>query len=117
MVNYENSFFISKLWTTIGETDKTKMLFMFYSGLSFKGQYDLFNFLGDSLNEDIYKLSTENNKYAKDLSIDDLKNSSKSELYNNCDGRLKYFIDALSKRKKSKFNQSTNDNLNFKSNA
>ena len=30
MVNYENSFFISKLWTTIGETDKTKMLFMFY---------------------------------------------------------------------------------------
>ena len=30
MVNYENSFFLSKLWTTIGETDKTKMLFMFY---------------------------------------------------------------------------------------
>ena len=80
MVNYENSFFISKLWTTIGETDKTKMLFMFYSGLSFKGQYDLFNFLGDSLNEDIYKLSTENNKYATDLSIGDLQNSSKSEL-------------------------------------
>ena len=100
MVNYENSFFLSKLWTTIGETDKTKMLFMFYSGLSFKGQCDLFNFLGDSLNEDIYKLSTENNKYAKDLSIDDLKNSSKSELYNNCDGRVKYFIDALTERKK-----------------
>ena len=100
MVNYENSFFISKLWTTIGETDKTKMLFMFYSGLSFKGQYDLFNFLGDSLNEDIYKLSTENNKYATDLSIGDLQNSSKSELYNNCDGRVKYFIDALTERKK-----------------
>ena len=117
MVNYEKSFFISKLWTTIGETDKTKMLFMFYGGLSFKGQCDLFNFLGYSLNEDIYKLSTENNKYAKYLSIDDLKNSSKSELYNNCDGRLKFFIDALTERKKSKLNQSTNDNLNFKSNA
>ena len=25
MVNYEKSFFISKLWTTIGETEKTKM--------------------------------------------------------------------------------------------
>ena len=61
MVNYEKSFFISKLWTTIGETDKTKMLFMFYSGLSVKGQCDLFNFLGDSLNEESSKLSTENN--------------------------------------------------------
>ena len=42
------------------------------------------------------------NKYAKDLRIDDLKNSSKSEMYNNCDGRLKFFIDALTERKKSK---------------
>ena len=68
------------------------MIFMFYSGLSYKGQCGLFSFLGDSLNENIFKLSTENVKYAKDLSIEDLKNSSKSELYNNCDVRLKYFM-------------------------
>ena len=117
MVNYEKSFFISKLWTTISDIDRTKMLFVFYSGLSLEGQCNFFAFLGDSLNDEIYKLSTKNNKHAKDLSIEDLKNSSKSELYNNCDERLRCFIDSLTVKKFSKFNQSTNDNLNFKSNA
>ena len=46
-----------------------------------------------------------------------MQNLSKSELYNNCNERLRCFIDSLTVKKFSKFNQSTNDNLNFKSNA
>ena len=49
------------------------MLFLFYNDLDLNQQSDLFSFLGDSLNENNFKVTTDNFKNAKDLDIEELK--------------------------------------------
>ena len=64
---------ISNIWTRINLEDQVKMLFLFYNDLDLNQQSDLFSFLGDSLNENIFKVTTDNFKNAKDLDIEELK--------------------------------------------
>ena len=78
---------------------------------NYEGECDLFSFLGSSLNENIYKRTTNNKKHSKDLSIKDLKTATKDKLYGECDERLKNFIDCLTELKIT-----ANDNIAFKSN-
>ena len=75
-------------------------------------QSDLFSFLGDSLNENIFKVTTDNFKNAKDLYIEELKLANKKEFYSKCDNRLKSFIEWLTARKVY-----SNECINFKYNA
>ena len=49
------------------------MVLIFYNDLDLNQQSDLFSFLGDSLNENIFKVTTDNFKNAKDLDIEELK--------------------------------------------
>ena len=56
------------------ERDQVKHMLMFYYDLSFEGQSDLFSFLGNSLNEDLYKSSKQSGIIGKDLNLEGLKN-------------------------------------------
>ena len=77
MVNFENSYLTSLLWKQMEEKDKVKLMLMFYCDLSIEGQSDLFSFLGNALNDDLYKESTKSDISAQDLNLEDLKKSSK----------------------------------------
>ena len=105
------AYLISSMWIHIYMVDKVKLMMMFFNELSFDRQVDFFAFLGHCLNEDMYKASIQNDKTSSDLNLDDLKASNKSDFYQRCDKRLKYFIDNLTERAVYK-----NENLNFKSN-
>ena len=99
MVNNEKSLLISNLWAHFEETDECKLLYLMYNDTNYEEQCDLFSFLGSSLNENIYKRTTNNEKHSKDLSLEDLKTATKEKLYDECEGRLKNFIDCLTERK------------------
>ena len=75
-------------------------------------QSDLFSFLGCSLNDIMYRASTDKSIKARDLTLEDLKTANKVEFYNACDIRLKAFIDSLTA--KTVYN---NEDTNFKSNV
>ena len=107
----DHSYFISSVWMKMEDSDKVKLLMLLYDELGFNEQCDLLAFQGYSLNKEIYEASKQNDKAAYNLNLNDLKTSKKSEFYENCDGRLKSFIDNLTNKE-----QYENDNLNFKSN-
>ena len=73
---------------------------------------DLFSFLGNALNDDLYKESTKSDISAQDLNLEDLKKSSKIDFYKSSDIRLQSFINSLTERKRSAC-----DNSNFKYNV
>ena len=111
--SYEKSHLVSDIFTKVKREDQVKILFMFYSDLDIDQQSDVFSFLGYSLNDDVYEASNKCEKLAKDLNILDLNNSTKKAFYENCDIRLKSFIDTLTKRKKA---SNEIDITNYKSN-
>ena len=53
--SYEKSFLLSIIWSKIHKDDQIKMLFLHYSELEFEQQVNLFAFLGNSLNQTVYK--------------------------------------------------------------
>ena len=112
MVNFEKSFLISLLWKQVEERDQVKLMLKFYNDLSLEGQSDLFSFLGNALNEDLYKSSKQGGIIGKDLNLEDLKNSCKFDFYKSNDIRLKSFINYITECKTSSC-----DNDNFKSNV
>ena len=108
----EQSYYLSSFLVSLDDTEKLKILMMFYEELEFNDQCSLLAFIGDSLNQSIYEASSKNIKPASTLNLDDLKNAKKSDLYDSCDQRVKYFIDNLTKKSKRNSKSSTN----FKSN-
>ena len=111
MASYEKSFLLSIIWKQIHEIDQVKLSLMFYNELSFEGQCDLFTLLGKELNEVLYNASKQSQISSTELNLENLKKSSKSDFYNSCDDRLKSFIDSITDRPHSSF-----DNINWKSN-
>ena len=97
----EQSYYLSSFLMILDETEKLKILMMFYEELAFNDQCALLAFIGDSLNQNIYEASTKNIKNASTLNLDDLKVASKSDFYDTCDQRVKYFIDNLTKKSKN----------------
>ena len=98
MAIYEKSHLISNLCLNIPEVDRCKLLYFMYCNMSYEGQCDLFSFLGSSLNDDLKTKSVESTKKCSDLSIEDLKKATKDKLYEECDSRLKNFIDSLTQK-------------------
>ena len=111
MASYEKSFLVSIIWKQIHEIDQVKLSLMFYNELSFEGQCDLFTLLGKELNGVLYNASKQSQISSTELNLESLKNSNKSDFYNSCDDRLKSFIDSITDRPQSLF-----DNINWKSN-
>ena len=99
MAIYEKSHLITNLFFKIPEMDRCKLLYFMYCNMSFEGQCDMFSFLGSSLNDDLKTKSVESAKKCSDLNIEDLKKATKEKLYDECDGRLKNFIDSLTQKK------------------
>ena len=112
MSSQDKSFFILKMWSEFDKQDQVKTLYMLYSYLDTEQQSDLFSFLGSSLNDIMYRASTDKKIKARDLTLEDLKTANKEEFYNSCDMRLKAFIDSLTT--KTVYN---NEDINFKSNV
>ena len=103
MASYEKSFLVSIIWKQIHEIDQVKLSLMFYNELSFEGQCDLFTLLGKELNEVLYNASKQSQISSTELNLENLKKSSKSDFYNSCDDRLKSFIDSITDRPQSLF--------------
>lgn len=106
------SYIICNLWSQIDGDDQVRIIFMFYNHLQYEEQCDVFSFLGDALNQEIYEESLKSERRTEDITLFDLKAASKEEFYEKCEKRLKCFLDALTAKKKSE-----NDNINFKSNV
>ena len=115
MAIYEKSHLISNLFFNFPEVDKCKLLYFMYCNMSFEGQCDIFSFLGSSLNDDLKVKSVESIKKCSDLSINNLKKATKEKLYDECDGRLKNFIDSLTQKKW--INSEVENNTHNKANA
>ena len=49
------AYLISSMWKHIYMVDKMKLMMMFFNELSFDGQVNIFAFLGNCLNEDMFK--------------------------------------------------------------
>ena len=107
----EISYLISTLWTETEISDKVKLMMIFYDQLSLDGQEDFFAYLGNCLNDDMYKASTTTGRNLSDMNLEDLKEAKKCEFYHKCDKRLKSFLDHLTKK------QYHDENVNFKSNV
>ena len=81
MAIYEKSSLISNLFFKFPEVDRCKLLYFMYCNMSFKGQCDMFSFLGSSLNDDLKAKSIESTKKCSDLNIEDLKKATKEKWY------------------------------------
>ena len=110
--SFDKCFLMSSLWSEIKSEDQVKTLFLLYNDLSFHQQCDIFSFLGNSLNEAVYKNSLKKSKSGLDINIEDLKIAGKMEFYDECDVRIKNFIDNLTSKKRS-----NNENMNYKANV
>ena len=110
--SFDKCFLMSSLWSEIKSEDQVKTLFLLYNDLSFHQQCDMFSFLGNSLNEAVYKNSLKKSKSGLDINIEDLKIAGKMEFYDECDVRIKNFIDNLTSKKRS-----NNENMNYKANV
>ena len=108
---YEKCYLMDIINSQMENEDKVKNTFMLYSDLPYEQKCEMFALLGNSLNDVIYEKSNVKSKNGGDLTIEDLKNVNKRMYYEECEGRLKHFIDHLTHRKRS-----DKDNTNFKSN-
>ena len=107
---FEKCFLMANIMSQLSNEEKVNSIFLLYNDLEYEQQCDMFALLGNSLNQEIYETSTMKSS-GQDLTIEDLKDVSKLGFYQECEGRLKNFIDHLTARKKS-----TNENTNYKAN-
>ena len=114
MAIYEKSHLIANLFLKIPQVEGCKLLYLMYSNMGYEGQCDVFSFLDSSLNENLKTESVEKVRNASKLSIKDLKKATKDQLYDECDGRLKNFIDAITHKQ---WNSPKDDNNTYKANV
>ena len=88
------------------------MLYMLYCDMGVEEQSKVFALLGQSLNHSILEASKDGYKFAKDIDLENLKEGSKVEMYENCEPRLKSFIDSVTDNIKYE-----NSNINYQSNV
>ena len=112
MCSYERSFLVSNIWTQIDTEDQVKMLYMLYCDMGVEEQSKVFALLGQSLNHSILEASKDGYKFAKDIDLENPKEASKVEMCENCEPRLKSFIDSVTENIKYE-----NANINYKSNV
>ena len=77
----EQSYYLSSFLINLDDSEKLKILMMFYEQLEFDDQCLLLAFIGDSLNQSIYEASSKNIKHASTLKLDDLKIAKKSDFH------------------------------------
>ena len=76
MSSQDKSFLMLKIWTHLERQNQIKTLYMLYSYLDTEQQSDLFSFLESSLNDKMYRASTDKNIKARDLTLEDLKTAN-----------------------------------------
>ena len=79
------SYIICNLWSQIDGDDQVRIIFMFYNHLQYEEQCDVFSFLGDALNQEIYEESVKSERRTEDITLFDLKAASKEEFYQKCE--------------------------------
>ena len=77
----EQSYYLSSFLISMDDSEKLKILMMFYEELELYDQCLLLAFIGDSLNQSIYEASSKNIKHASTLKLDDLKIAKKSDFH------------------------------------
>ena len=80
------------------ENNRLRTFMQLYEILSCEDQIDVFATLGNLLNQTLYD-STIGEKPIYEISIDDLVNVSKKDLYDKVDPRLKSFVDNITKKR------------------
>ena len=71
------SYMICNLWSQIDGDDQVRIIFMFFNHLKYDEQCDIYSFLGDALNQEIYEESLKSEKRTEDITLFDLKAASK----------------------------------------
>ena len=95
---FDKCFLMANIMGQLRNEEKVNSIFLLYNDLPYKQQCDLFALLGNSLNQEIYETSTMKSS-GQDLTIEDLKDVSKLGFYQECEVRLRNFIDHLTARK------------------
>ena len=82
------SYIICNLWSQIDGDDQVRIIFMFFNHLQYEEQCDVFSFLGDALNQEIYEESVKSERRTEDITLFDLKAASKEEFYEKCEKKI-----------------------------
>ena len=111
-LSYDDMLYLfHNLFHNIKEEDNVIHLFSLFEKLEMENQEAFFESLGALFNEDLFKVSLSASPNTKDLTISELLDVNQSDLFNECDPRLKSFLKSATEKKKYRSNKDKESSL------
>ena len=104
-------YLFHNLFHNIGEEDRVIHLFSLLENLDQENQEAFFESLGALFNQDLFKASLSASPNTKELTISELLNVHQSDLFAECDPRLKSFLKSATEKKKYRSNNDKESSL------
>ena len=95
-------YLFHNLFHNINDEDKVIHLFSLFENLDGENQETFFESLGGIFNEELSRATTSSTTKTKDLSMSQLLDVKKSDLFEQCDPRLKSFLISATEKSRDK---------------